>query len=43
MAAFQVWPPKAFNFSKSDNWPRWIRWFEHFYQASGLDTKGQES
>ena len=43
MAAFRVSPPEAFDFSKPDSWPRWIRRFEHFRQASGLETKGQES
>ena len=43
MAAFRVSPPEAFEFSKPDSWPKWIRRFERFRQASGLDTKGQES
>ena len=43
MAAFRVSSPEAFDFSKPDSWPRWIRRFERFRQASGLETKGQES
>ena len=43
MAAFQVLPPEAFDFSKPDSWPRCIRRFERFRQASGLEMKGQES
>ena len=38
MAAFRVSPPEAFEFSKPDSWPKWIRRFERFRQASGLDT-----
>ena len=43
MTAFRVSPPEAFDFSKPDSWPKWIWRFERFCQASGLDTKGQES
>ena len=43
MAVFRVSPPEAFDFSKPDSWPRWIRRFERFRQALGLETKGQES
>ena len=43
MAAFRVSPPEAFDLSKPDSWPKRIWLFERFRQASGLDTKGQES
>ena len=39
MATFQVSPPEAFDFSKPDSWPKWIRRFEQFCQVSGLQGK----
>ena len=43
MASYQIAPPESFNFSQPDGWPKWIRRFERFRQASGLDTKGEPS
>ena len=43
MASYQIAPPQRFNFSQPEEWPKWIRRFERFRQASGLNTKGQES
>ena len=43
MALFTITPPGAFTFSQPDNWSRWIRRFERFRQASGLQSKSQES
>ena len=43
MASFSITPPRTFTFSQPDNWPKWIRQFECFRQASGLQTKSQES
>ena len=43
MASFRVSPPETFDFSQPDSWPRWIRRFERFRQASGLSSKGEES
>ena len=43
MASFTITPPEAFTFSQPDNWPRWIRRFKRFRQASGLQSKSQES
>ena len=43
MATFRVSPPETFDFSQPDSWPRWIRRFERFCQASGLSSKGEES
>ena len=43
MATFQVSPPEVFDFSKPDSWPKWIRRFERFRQASGLQGKAEES
>ena len=43
MASYQISPPEKFNFQQPDTWPKWIRRFERFSQASGLTDKGQES
>ena len=39
--AFQVSPPEAFDFSNPENWPKWIRRFDRFRQASGLSSKDE--
>ena len=41
MASYQVLPPKPFNFTKPEEWPKWIRRFERFHQASGLSDRSQ--
>ena len=41
MAAFQIAPPEQFNFNQPDKWPKWIRRFERFRDASGLSQKGE--
>ena len=43
MATFQVSLPEAFDFSQPDSWLKWIRRFEQFRQASGLQDKAGES
>ena len=43
MASYQIAPPQRFNFSQPEEWPKWIRRFERFRQASGLNTKAQDS
>ena len=43
MATYQITPPESFSFNRPEEWPKWIRRFERFRQASGLDTKGEES
>ena len=43
MAAYQVAPPERFNFSRPDEWPKWISRFERFRCASGLNEKGEEA
>ena len=43
MATFQVAPPERFNFIRPDEWPRWIRRFDRFRCASGLNKKAEES
>ena len=42
-ATYQISPPDRFPFSKAKEWPKWIRRFERFQSASGLDKKLQES
>ena len=37
--SFQVAPPDSFVFSKPNEWPKWIRSFERFRLASGIDSK----
>ena len=41
--AFQIAPPENFNFSSPDEWPRWIKRFERYRQASGLSDKAETS
>ena len=42
-SSYQIAPPAPFNFSRTDEWPRWIRRFERFRQASGLVEKSEEN
>ena len=41
-ATYPVAPPEPFNFKCPTEWTKWIRWFEHFKSASGLDEKPEE-
>uniref|UniRef100_A0A1X7SNU9 Uncharacterized protein n=1 Tax=Amphimedon queenslandica TaxID=400682 RepID=A0A1X7SNU9_AMPQE len=41
--SYQIAAPESFDCSNSDEWPRWIRRFERFRTASGLDRKSEES
>ena len=43
MASYQIAPPEKFDFHQPDTWPKWIRRFERYSQASGLAAKGDES
>ena len=40
---YQMSPPEQFKFSHPEEWPKWIRRFERFRKASGLDGKEQEA
>ena len=40
---FQVAPPEPFNFSRPNEWTKWIRWFEGYKSASGLEEKSPEA
>ena len=42
-ATFQVAAPEPFNFSRPEEWTKWIRRFERFRKASGLDAKEDEA
>ena len=39
MATYQISPPESFDFTKSEDWPNWIRQFERFRVASDLCSK----
>ena len=43
MASYQITPPETFNFARPEEWPKWIRRFERFRQASDLSSKTEES
>ena len=38
-ATYQVSQPEPFDFSNPEEWPKWLRRFERFRQASGLTEK----
>ena len=42
-ASYQIAPPEHLNFSCPKEWTKWIRRFEHFQIASGLNEKPQET
>ena len=42
-ATFRVAAPGPFNFSRPEEWTKWIRRFERFRKASGLDAKEDEA
>ena len=39
---YQVTPPESFIFKQPQEWPKWIRRFEHFRSAAGLAEKAEE-
>ncbi|XP_061167955.1 uncharacterized protein K02A2.6-like [Saccostrea echinata] len=41
MASYQVQPPENFTFTKPEEWPKWIKWFERFRLVSGLSRKDE--
>ena len=43
MASYQMPPPKNFNFSKPEEWPRWLQRFQQFCQVPGLSDKSSEN
>ena len=42
MASYQIPAVQPLNFGKPEEWPRWIKRFERFRQASELATKSEE-
>ena len=42
MARLSIEPPKPFNFSNPDDWPRWKKRFQQFREASGLSAESQK-
>ena len=40
---YQVAAPERFNFSHPEEWQKWIRRFERFRKASGLNAKDEEA
>lgn len=42
-ATFSIQPPDPFDFGKPHEWPKWIRRFERFRQASNLTSSSQEN
>ena len=43
MEQFQVTPPPKFDFTKPEEWPKWIRRFERYRIVSGLELKPNEN
>ena len=43
MASYQIPAVDKFDFGRPEDWPRWIRRFERFRQASGIASKSEES
>ena len=41
MATNQVMPPEPFDFSRPEEWPRWLRRFQRFSIASDLATRDE--
>eukprot|EP00064_Thunnus_orientalis_P013389 superscaffoldBa00002172_g13428 len=43
MDHFRVPPPPSFNFTKPEEWPKWIKGVERFRIASGLQLQAEEN
>ena len=41
--SYQISPPEKFDFSKPNEWPKWIKRFERFRSASGFNKSDSES
>ena len=39
----QIQAPETFNFERAEEWPRWIKRFERYITASGLNSKDGET
>ena len=42
-ASYHISTPERFNFTQPEEWPKWIRRFERFREASGLSAKSEKS
>ena len=42
MVKLSIDPPKQFNFSNPNDWPRWKKWFQQFDDASGLSAESEK-
>ena len=42
MAKLSIDPPKQFNFSNPDDWPRWKKRFQQFHDASSLSAENEK-
>lgn len=42
-ATFNIQPPESFDFSKPQEWDKWIRKFERFRLASNLNASSEEN
>ena len=42
MAKLSIDPPKQFNFSNPNDWPRWKKRFQQFHDASGLSAESEK-
>ena len=42
-ATYQMFLPESFDFTKREEWLKWLRRFERFRQASGLAEKSEET
>ena len=42
-STYQIFQPESFDFVNPEEWPKWLRRFERFRQASGLAEKSQEA
>ena len=40
-ATFNIQPPEPYDFSKPNDWTKWIRRFERFRQASNLSASSE--
>ncbi|KAL2103182.1 hypothetical protein ACEWY4_000050 [Coilia grayii] len=43
MERFQIPPPPKFDFTRPEEWPKWIKRFERFRIASGLELQAEEN
>ena len=43
MATYQIPAPEPFDFTKTEDWPKWARRFERFRQSSDLTEKSEPS